>query len=876
VTHKPTIMAVDDDPVVTEYLKSKLGANYRVVTTNVPAKALELARAEKPDLILVDVDMHDMDGFEVCRRLKANGVAETPVVFLTARTDSEDEVRGFEAGGVDYIHKTLEREVLEARVRQQLTLHRVQLGLRERLREAMHNLRTTKVTTGVYWVQVPEAGLVVLCGAPEDVVKHLMLRGYIAEESLPGAPSETGPNVILLSDLMLQNGRFANMAEFPVLQMLYRQGMILPNHPNNTGRKPILVGSRRQVEAQLAYIHRGNYGLATIEELRAAGLDAEEAERHMALKLAFAFGRIHPSEELLDFRIVEGIEPVEITDGVFVRRLALNRFEFSYHGRMSVVDLNLGPGECYEAPYTLGQHRIDPQYFGIVHSGEGDGWDVRRQCMGSVVMYQGRYYLLDAGPNILDTLKSLGIDVAEIEGIFHTHAHDDHFAGLPALLSSGRRVKYYTTSLVRHSVMRKLAALLAIDESLFGELFEVRDLVANRWNDCDGMEVMPLESPHPVENNVFLMRVRDDETYRTYAHWADIVSLDVLRRLLSQPPASEVMPPDFLETVRATYMKPATVKKIDAGGGMIHGEPLDFAEDKSEKIILAHRATAFSPEQLEVGSNAIFGAVDVLIPSSQDYLRQRAYGHLAPLFPDATPAELNVFLRSPIVEFNAESIILRGGKTTNHVYLLLAGTVEQIVPGLEAPVAVVSGALLGAQAISGHGMLTDTWRAASPVRAMRIGMGAMRAFLRHGKRSEQWQARWEDIAFMRTTWLFGERIALIEQDRLVQALQSVQIAAGAPIASLAGSLCLVRRGALEVSYSPQIVEGVAAGGFINEHAVLSRDGPAWQARASMDSTIAWIPGEALRRLPVVMWKMLESNDRRRCAFELGVSRARKG
>jgi CRP-like cAMP-binding protein len=159
---------------------------------------------------------------------------------------------------------------------------------------------------------------------------------------------------------------------------------------------------------------------------------------------------------------------------------------------------------------------------------------------------------------------------------------------------------------------------------------------------------------------------------------------------------------------------------------------------------------------------------------------------------------------------------------------------------------------------------------------MRIGLGAMRAFLRHGNRLDRWQARWEEIAFLRMTWLFGERIALIEQDRLVQALQPVQIAAGAPIASLAGSLCLVRRGALEVSYSPQIVEAVVAGGFINEHTVLGRDGPAWQARASEDSTIAWIAGEALRRLPVVMWKMLESNDRRRCAFELGVSRARKG
>src|SRR5205807_3520289 len=125
-------------------------------------------------------------------------------VFLTARSDGADEVRGFEAGGVDYIHKHLEREVLEARVRQQLALQNTQRALREQLRDAMHNLRTTRVSSGVYWVQVPEAGLYILCGSPADVVKHLMLRGYIAEETRPGAPSETGPNVILLSDVMVQ------------------------------------------------------------------------------------------------------------------------------------------------------------------------------------------------------------------------------------------------------------------------------------------------------------------------------------------------------------------------------------------------------------------------------------------------------------------------------------------------------------------------------------------------------------------------------------------------------------------------------------------------------------------------------------------------
>lgn len=864
---KPTILAVDDDPVVTEFLEAKLGANYRMVTTNIPANAVDLARAEQPDLILVDVDMQGLDGFELCRRLKTGGLPDAPVVFLTARTDGADEVRGFEAGGVDYIHKHLERDVLEARVRQQLTFHKVQRGLRERLREAMHNLRTIKVTTGVYWVQVPEAALYILCGSPEDVVKHLMLRGYIAEEARPGAPSETGPNVILLSDFMLQNGRFSNMAEFPVLQMLYRQGMILPDHPNNTGRKPIIVGSADQVHAQLRYIYRGNYGLAAEEELQEAGLDADEARRHLALKLGFAFGRIRPSEELLDYRIVAN-GPVEIANGVTVRRLAPNKFEFGYEGRTTAVDLNLAPAECYEAPYTLGQHRIEPQYFGIVHSGEGDGWDVRRQCMGSIVMYQGRYYLVDAGPGIGDTLKSLGIDVGEIEGIFHTHAHDDHFAGLPALLSSSRRLKYFATPLVRHSVMRKLSALLSIEDGLFQELFDVHDLMPELWNDCDGMEVMPLYSPHPVENNIFLIRVRDDESYKTYAHWADIVSFNVLRRILAKPPARDLLPADFLEKVRSAYHTPATVKKIDAGGGMIHGEPLDFAEDTSEKIILAHRAGRFSPEQLEIGSNAVFGAVEVLIPSSQDYLRQRAAGHLARAFPDATPAELNGLLRSPIVDFNAGSLMLRRGDEASYVYLLLAGSVEQIIPGLGAPLAVATGSLIGGETLMEEANLTCTWHAVSPVRAMRVGVGAMRAFLRHGGQQERWRILWDETAFLRSTRLFGERIGIVEQDRIARELQTARLEAGAELRPVQGSLCFVRDGELEATYSPRHVETIAAGDFIGEESVLGTAPSVWIARAARETSIAWIPSTALRHLPVVMWKLLETHDRRRSVATL--------
>ncbi|MBF0162101.1 MAG: hypothetical protein HQL88_07420, partial [Magnetococcales bacterium] len=87
------------------------------------------------------------------------------------------------------------------------------------LRESMGNLVTIQVTPGVVWLQVPEAGLYVLCGAPSEVVKHLSLRGLIQTITRDGVTYETGPNAVLLSDLLVQNGGFANLTEFPILQM---------------------------------------------------------------------------------------------------------------------------------------------------------------------------------------------------------------------------------------------------------------------------------------------------------------------------------------------------------------------------------------------------------------------------------------------------------------------------------------------------------------------------------------------------------------------------------------------------------------------------------------------------------------------------------
>lgn len=887
------ILVIDDDPSVTGFLAARLGRLYRVIQVNDSASAVAVAEAERPDLVLCDVNMPGIDGYELCRRMKAlDTISDTPFVFLTSeRGGAEDEERGFASGAVDFLHKALDREVLEARVNTQIALRRAQLALRDQnvlleamvaertaeleqsrtaLREAMHNLRTTRVSAGVYWVQIPEAGLYILCGCPADVVKHLMLRGYIAEERTGGVECETGPNVILLSDVLVQNGRFSNLAEFPVLQMLYRQGMILPGHPNNTGRRPMLIGSESQVRAQLAYIYRGNYGLVSEEEMREAGLDTVESARQMALKLRFAFGAIRPTEDLLDYRVIAD-EAVEIGKGVKVSRLALNHYEFSYNGRSVQVDLNLPADESYESPYSPGHHQIDPQYFGVIHCGEGDGWDLRRQSMASIVMFQGRYYLVDAGPSVIYTLKSLGIDISEIEGIFHTHAHDDHFAGLPTLMASGHRIKYFATPLVRHSVTKKLAALMSMNERLFHDIFDVRDLVADHWNDCDGMEVMPLYSPHPVENNVFVFRVRDDEAYKSYAHWADIVSMDVLRKLVSEPPASEVLPADFVESVHARYLTKVSLKKVDAGGGLIHGNPVDFRSDTSEKIVLAHRATRFSGEELDIGSQADFGVVDILIPSSQDYLRQNAYRHLMQVFPDSTLDEMNALLRSPVVSYGAGSLIVRRDTEIRHVFLLLSGGVER--SSGSGPVQTLpTGSLIGVGTLFGE-PVDASWRATSPVRLLRMSVETFRAFLLNVGLYGALRSDRADTSFIRGTPLFCDHLGFADLGRIVRASQMVTIGSGEVAENGTQALRMVRYGELQLQDDKgQTLETVVQGGFVGEAFCIGENPAPWRVIAGMKSELIEIPRSEIQRHPVLLWKVLESYQRRLRAIEFRQAR----
>jgi DNA-binding response OmpR family regulator len=126
------ILVVDDSPETLSLLKEVLtGDGYEVRTASSGKEALSAVADEMPDLILLDIKMLDMDGYEVCRKLKSEGYnRNVPVIFISALYDATDKVKGFDAGGVDFITKPFQFEEVLARIEMHLDLHRLQSSLR--------------------------------------------------------------------------------------------------------------------------------------------------------------------------------------------------------------------------------------------------------------------------------------------------------------------------------------------------------------------------------------------------------------------------------------------------------------------------------------------------------------------------------------------------------------------------------------------------------------------------------------------------------------------------------------------------------------------------------------------------------------------------
>ncbi len=191
---KQTILIVDDTPQNVELLGAALGADYRIKAATSGERALKICAETPPDLILLDIMMPGMSGYEVCERLKANPVTHAiPVIFVTAMGEVEDEKKGLEVGGVDYLTKPVNPPIVRARVKTHLTLY----NQRRELTEWNRTLEQ-RVAEGVAEVErlgrlkrffSPSVADLILAGNTEDPLKShrreiavvfLDLRGFTA------------------------------------------------------------------------------------------------------------------------------------------------------------------------------------------------------------------------------------------------------------------------------------------------------------------------------------------------------------------------------------------------------------------------------------------------------------------------------------------------------------------------------------------------------------------------------------------------------------------------------------------------------------------------------------------------------------------------
>ena len=123
ISPKPKLLIVDDQASNVPVLLTAFSGDYQVFMVNSGAKALEACAKQLPDLVLLDVMMPEMDGYEVCRRLKADpATAGIPVIFVTAHNDEASEEQGLEVGAVDFISKPINIKIMRARVKTHVTL----------------------------------------------------------------------------------------------------------------------------------------------------------------------------------------------------------------------------------------------------------------------------------------------------------------------------------------------------------------------------------------------------------------------------------------------------------------------------------------------------------------------------------------------------------------------------------------------------------------------------------------------------------------------------------------------------------------------------------------------------------------------------------
>lgn len=197
---KQTILVVDDTPTNIDVVKGILSEDYFVQAAINGEMALKIVEKQKPDLILLDIMMPEMDGYEVCRRLKADEASSgIPIMFFTTKTEAQDEVMGFKLGAVDYVTKPANPNRLKARVRTHIELAQVHQQLMEQNAELVEAAQLREDVEGIMQHDL-KSPLNCIIGYP-----HLLLLSDVTDDQreMIKAIEESGQRMLQMINMSL-------------------------------------------------------------------------------------------------------------------------------------------------------------------------------------------------------------------------------------------------------------------------------------------------------------------------------------------------------------------------------------------------------------------------------------------------------------------------------------------------------------------------------------------------------------------------------------------------------------------------------------------------------------------------------------------------
>ena len=205
------VLIVDDNPETISMLNTTLSeVGLTVLVALSGQQALTIAKRIKPEIILMDAMMPEMDGFEACRRIKGDAlIAHIPVIFMTGLNASEDIVRGFDAGGIDYVTKPIDVQGLVARIGAQLANSRIANGARQALDTLGQYSLSVDLTGKILWSTPNTHSLMNISGANPDWIANTLpahLQPWLAEGAKQPLRLDDLTQPLLVTALESQDG----------------------------------------------------------------------------------------------------------------------------------------------------------------------------------------------------------------------------------------------------------------------------------------------------------------------------------------------------------------------------------------------------------------------------------------------------------------------------------------------------------------------------------------------------------------------------------------------------------------------------------------------------------------------------------------------